>query len=166
MLIRSPSSFYSKHKSDYVKKPIPKIGLEAIWKKAMELGPDMRIQFNPYGGRMSEIAADATPFPHRAGNLFKIQYLGLWTDESLEIEDKLVKATTEIYDTFTPYVSKNPREAFLNYRDIDVGTNAKGGLGFAYDFFKGNVERLLKVKAEVDPENFFRYEQSIPFRRL
>jgi hypothetical protein len=29
-------------------------------------------------------------------------------------------------------------------------------------YFKGNFNRLVKVKTRVDPENFFRYEQSIP----
>ena len=62
----------------------------------------------------------------------------------------------------TPFVSKNPREAFLNYRDIDIGNNMNGTLGFAFKYFKANVNRLLLVKAKFDPSNFFSYEQSIP----
>ncbi|KAL8171589.1 hypothetical protein V2J09_023393 [Rumex salicifolius] len=163
MLKRSTSpNGYSKHKSDYVKKPISKQGWEAIWKKMIELGPNVLMQYNPYGGRMSEIADDATPFPHRAGNLFKMQYIAVWSDASLEVENKYLKGLRELHHLFTPYVSMNPREAFLNYRDIDIGTNANGNLGFASDLFKGNVGRLQKVKAKVDPDNFFRYEQSIP----
>ncbi|KAL8153429.1 hypothetical protein V2J09_011189 [Rumex salicifolius] len=163
MLTRSsrPNN-YHKNKSDYVKSFIPKNGWEAIWKKLIEVGPSMRMQYNPYGGRMGEIAEDATPFPHRAGNLFKMQYIMFWQDPSLEADDKYVRATRDLYDAFAPFVSQKPREAYLNYRDIDVGTNADGQLVFAYDFFKGNVERLLKVKAQVDPQNLFRYEQSIP----
>ena len=63
---------YFKRKSDYVKEPISKAGLELIWKKLIEL-EYVLLTFNPYGGRMGEIPEEATPFPHRAGNL-AIQY--------------------------------------------------------------------------------------------
>ncbi|KAL9228493.1 hypothetical protein vseg_004070 [Gypsophila vaccaria] len=63
----------------------------------------------------------------------------------------------------SPYVSSSPREAYLNYRDIDVGSNDNyKSFDFALGFFKGNLERLLMVKSMVDPNNFFRNEQSIP----
>lgn len=152
---------YEKHKSDYVKTPIPKLGLEALWKKMLEL-ENITLQFNPYGGQMGKIPETATPFPHRKGTLFKIQYLALWTDDSQEFTDRNLRGMKEMYDFMAPYVSKNPREAFLNYRDIDIGTNANKSLAFALDYFKENVPRLLKVKAAVDPTNFFRNEQSIP----
>ncbi|XP_010686121.3 berberine bridge enzyme-like 4 [Beta vulgaris subsp. vulgaris] len=152
---------YDKHKSDYVKKPIPKMGLEKLWKKMLEV-ENVVMQFNPYGGKMSQISETKTPFPHRRGNLFKIQYLSYWKENSVEITRRNIQGVKEIYSLMTSYVSKNPREAFLNYRDIDIGTNANNSSAFALDFFKGNLEKLLKVKAKVDPSNFFRYEQSIP----
>ncbi|KAK9756046.1 hypothetical protein RND81_01G069500 [Saponaria officinalis] len=159
----TPSNAYQKHKSDYVKTPIPKSGLEAIWKKLIEV-ENVLMQWNPYGGRMSEIPENATAFPHRSGNLFKMQYIAIWQDSSDQARIKYLKATRDLHDTFTPYVSKNPREAFLNYRDIDIGVNVNGNTSFAMDFFKGNVKRLLQVKVKVDPTNFFRYEQSIPLQ--
>ncbi|XP_074298544.1 berberine bridge enzyme-like 3 [Silene latifolia] len=157
----TPSHEFQKHKSDYVKIPIPRAGLETIWKKMIEV-ENVILQWSPYGGRMSEIAENATPFPHRAGILFKMQYITEWQDESEQALMKNIKATRDLHDTFTPYVSSNPRETFLNYRDIDIGTNVNGSLSFAVNYFKDNVNRLLKVKAKVDPTNFFRYEQSIP----
>ncbi|XP_074308657.1 berberine bridge enzyme-like 3 [Silene latifolia] len=157
----TPPHDFQKHKSDYVKTPIPRAGLETIWKKMMEV-ETIILQWNPYGGRMREIAENATPFPHRAGIVFKMQYITQWKDESKQALIKNIEATRDLHDTFTPYVTSNPREAFLNYRDIDVGTNVNGSLSFAVNYFKDNVNRLLKVKAKVDPTNFFRYEQSIP----
>ncbi|BFG28274.1 hypothetical protein CerSpe_145480 [Prunus speciosa] len=68
----------------------------------------------------------------------------------------------------TPFVSKNPREAFLNYRDIDIGANLHNQTEFdiarvyGSKFFKDNFDRLVRVKTVVDPQNFFRNEQSIP----
>ncbi|EEF46726.1 hypothetical protein RCOM_1379210 [Ricinus communis] len=68
----------------------------------------------------------------------------------------------------TPFVSKNLRSAFLNYRDLDIGVMTPGknsyeeGSIYGYKYFNGNFDRLVKVKTAVDPENFFRNEQSIP----
>ena len=55
LLTREPQTLsYLKRKSDYLKEPIPKDGLELIWKKLIEL-EYVALAFNPYGGRMSEI---------------------------------------------------------------------------------------------------------------
>ncbi|KAH0827274.1 hypothetical protein HID58_090587 [Brassica napus] len=39
--------------------------------------------WNPYGGVMDEISAAATAFPHRKGNLFKVQYYAIWNEDNL-----------------------------------------------------------------------------------
>ncbi|XP_044509035.1 berberine bridge enzyme-like 8 isoform X1 [Mangifera indica] len=169
LLNREPAVSFQKRKSksDYVRKPIPKDGLEGIWKKMIELETPM-LTFNPYGGRMEEIAATATPFPHRAGNLWKIQYLANWNESGTEAENFYLGLIRELYNHMTPFVSKNPRQAFLNYRDIDLGINHNGngsyleGRVYGIKYFKGNFERLVKIKTKVDPDNFFRNEQSIP----
>ncbi|CAM8890813.1 unnamed protein product [Rhodiola kirilowii] len=161
LLNRTPAySIYLKQHSDYVKTPIPKSGLDELWKKIMELGPLTNVAFSPYGGMMSEIGESDTPFPHRAGTLYKLQYVSFWKDAG--VGDKFIQAADDIYKFFTPYVSASPRETYLNYRDLDVGTNAGGGKDFGYKYFKKNFDRLIKIKTAVDPENFFQYEQSIP----
>ncbi|KAL9247244.1 hypothetical protein vseg_020696 [Gypsophila vaccaria] len=157
----SPPNKFGKQKSDYVRTAIPRSGLESIWKTMLKYD-NIILQWNPYGGRMSEISSNATPFPHRQGVLFLMQYLKFWEEDSEEALVNNLQATQDLHDTFTPYVSSNPRATFLNYRDIDIGTNVNGSLEFAKDYFKDNVNRLLQVKAKVDPTNFFRYEQSIP----
>ncbi|KMT04784.1 hypothetical protein BVRB_7g169600 [Beta vulgaris subsp. vulgaris] len=162
LLSRTPmTQYYGKFRSDYVQQPIPKEGLEAIWKKMITLEV-MFMQFNPYGGKMSEILETKTPFPHRARNLFKIQYNAMWYEDGEEIATRYLNASKELYDTLAPYVSKNPREHFLNYRDIEIGTNKNGNTSFGFQYFKWNLPRLLVTKAKVDPDNFFRFEQSIP----
>ncbi|KAD3069048.1 hypothetical protein E3N88_36928 [Mikania micrantha] len=77
--------------------------------------------------RMNEIPVDATPFPHRAGNLFKIQYSVNWNDEDPKLEKDYVNHSRVMYNFMTNYVSKNPRGAFLNYRDLDIGAMAGTG---------------------------------------
>ncbi|KAI3907968.1 hypothetical protein MKW98_003613 [Papaver atlanticum] len=159
-----PKRFY-KAKSDYLKAPIPKVGLEGIWKILLEEDQPILI-FNPYGGKMSEISESSTPFPHREGNLYKIQYLAYW--EGLEETEKQLSWIRKLYRYMTPFVSKNPREAYVNYRDVDIGQSKNGtatyleGKVWGGNYFKNNYDRLVQVKTKVDPQNFFRNEQSIP----
>ncbi|XVF23027.1 hypothetical protein REPUB_Repub13aG0002800 [Reevesia pubescens] len=167
LLDRTPSLVFLKRKSDYVKEPIPKAGLESLWKRMIELQVPSMI-FNPYGGRMAEIPSTATPFPHRAGNLWKIQYVTNWNQAGAEAADHFIGLTRKLHGYMTRFVSKNPREAFLNYRDIDLGVNHNGresymeGRVYGIKYFKGNFNRLVDIKTKVDPSNFFRNEQSIP----
>ncbi|KAK2358014.1 berberine bridge enzyme [Trifolium repens] len=158
---------FGKRKSDYVQKPISKDALELIWKKMIALGK-VGFVFNPYGGKMAEIPANATPFPHRAGNLFKVQFSVNWQDPSPNATLGYLNQAKILYSFMTPYVSKNPRSAYLNYRDLDIGINSFGknsyqeGQVYGAKYFNNNFDRLVKIKSVVDPENFFRNEQSIP----
>ncbi|TXG48205.1 hypothetical protein EZV62_027499 [Acer yangbiense] len=161
------SSF--KSKSDYVKSVISKEGLEKIWKNMIDLDLIMWMQWNPYGGRMSEISESETAFPHRAGNLFKIQYFASWGDQGINVTNRNINKLRDFYASMTSYVSSGPREAFLNYRDLDIGSinssnqsSFKDAQVYGFKYFKRNFQRLVDVKAKVDPHNFFKNEQSIP----
>ncbi|GJN38598.1 hypothetical protein PR202_gb27656 [Eleusine coracana subsp. coracana] len=76
----------------------------------------------------------------------------------------------DIYAFMAPYVSKNPRQAYVNYRDLDLGVNQVVGNVSSYasgkvwgeKYFKGNFDRLARTKGKVDPDDYFRNEQSIP----
>jgi len=168
LLDRHPDTAdFTRRKSDYVQQPISKDGLEFIWKRMIELGKTGLV-FNPYGGKMSQIPASATPFPHRAGNLFKVQYSVNWEEPGYELDKNYTTQIRKLHDYLTPFVSKNPRSAFLNYRDLDIGINHQGknsyaeGQVYGAKYFNANFDRLVKVKTAVDPDNFFRNQQSIP----
>ncbi|XP_022734734.1 berberine bridge enzyme-like 18 [Durio zibethinus] len=162
------SKSYFKGKSDYVQEPIPKIAIEGMWPRFYEEeGTYASINLVPFGGKMDEISETETPFPHRAGNIFNIMYV---TGEEGELEfQKYISWMRRFYRYLGPYVSKSPRQAYVNYRDLDIGVNNKKGhtsyaqasiWGFKY--FKNNFNKLVHVKTLVDPENFFKHEQSIP----
>ncbi|KAK4741683.1 hypothetical protein SAY87_025271 [Trapa incisa] len=168
LLDRTPESLnFLKRKSDYVQVPITRPGLESLWAKMIELGK-VGLVFNAYGGAMAEVPSSETPFPHRAGNLFKIQYSISWGQESPEMETNYLNQIRSLHSFMTPFVSKDPRRAYLNYRDLDIGVaqNGKDIYGndsvYGVKYFVGNFERLVGVKTVVDPMNFFRNEQSIP----
>ncbi|KAK7400107.1 hypothetical protein VNO78_11307 [Psophocarpus tetragonolobus] len=163
----STTEKFLKKKSDYVQQPISKIGLEGIWEKMMELEKPV-LALNPYGGKMGQISEMETPFPHRAGNIYKIQYSVTWKEKGEDVADRYLDLIRRLYDYMTPYVSKAPRSSYLNYRDVDIGVNEPGNASYAKasvwgeKYFKTNFDRLVEIKTTVDPSNFFRYEQSIP----
>ncbi|KAJ4832999.1 Berberine bridge enzyme-like 15 [Turnera subulata] len=168
VLLQGKSTFknYFKAKSDFVREPIPETALEGIWKRYFEEDNPFMI-WNPYGGMMSQIAEDAIPFPHRKGTLFKIQYITSWQDPQ-ENASKHIDWIRKLYNYMAPYVSMFPRTAYVNYRDLDLGMNKKTNTSFieasvwGAKYFKDNFNRLIQVKTKVDPDNFFRHEQSIP----
>ncbi|KAK3430540.1 hypothetical protein EUGRSUZ_D01617, partial [Eucalyptus grandis] len=141
---------YFKSKSDFVRALIPEKGLLGLWKMFLEEEMPLMI-WNPYGGEMDRVPASATPFPHRRGTLFKIQYAVSWQDGA-ENMSRHISWIRKLYDYMGPYVSKNPREAYVNYRDFDLGMNKKGvtslmeASSWGLKYFKSNFYRLVQVK--------------------
>ncbi|CAM0910329.1 unnamed protein product [Alopecurus aequalis] len=158
---------FSKATSDYVRQAITK----DVWVKifAWLAMPNAGLMImDPYGGKISSFPESATPFPHRGGVLYNIQYMNFWsaaTDGSAQ-----TKWLKDFYAFMTPFVSQNPREAYVNYRDLDLGENVvvgnvtsfQAGKVWGEKYYKGNFQRLAIAKGEVDPDDYFRNEQSIP----
>jgi len=78
-----------------------------------------------------------------------ILYFTGWQDAKENVA-KHIDWTRMVYNDMKPYISKNPREAYVNYRDLDLGMNNNSNTSFVH------------VKTKVDPDNFFRHKQSIP----
>ncbi|CAN1141683.1 Tetrahydroberberine oxidase [Linum perenne] len=167
LLINRTAQFkgFFKAKSDYVKEPISELGLKGLYRRVLEQETSMLI-LTPYGGKMSEISDSETPFPHRRGYIYKIQYIVTWDEE--EDTQGHMGWIRELYAYITPFVSMCPRAAYYNYRDLDLGRIENSNIGYkhgtiwGWKYFNGNFDRLMKVKTVVDPDNFFNDEQSIP----
>ncbi|CAN8305402.1 unnamed protein product [Cochlearia groenlandica] len=167
LLERNPdSASFLKRKSDFVDKEITKEGLDFLFNKMIEVGK-IGLVFNPYGGIMSKVAPGDTPFVHR-NMLYKVQHSMNWKDAAPEAGASFLGKAKSFYSYMAPFVTKNPRFTYLNYRDLDIGVNSHGPNSYreaevyGRKYFGANFDRLVKVKTAVDPQNFFRDEQSIP----
>lgn len=172
---------YFKIKSDYVREPVPKVGIKTLI-DILENQPKGNVLLEPYGGFMDSIRSDAIAFPHRKGNLFSIAYTIAW-DEMDEMSGKSKEYIDWIrgfYDAMTPYVSSHPRAAYVNYMDLDLGELAEFDNVSSIDFvrspispvelarawgekyFLENYDRLVLGKTVIDPLNVFKNQQSLP----
>ncbi|PWA37472.1 berberine/berberine-like, FAD-binding, type 2 [Artemisia annua] len=166
---------YYKAKSDYVQKPLPRLGL-ATFVDILEKQPKGYVILDPYGGSMEKISSDSIPFPHRKGNLFTIQYLVEWKEIDNDKTDDYISWIRGFYTSMVPYVAREPRAAYANYIDSDLGVmnwiktrvelsddnEVEMGREWGEKYFGKNYDRLVKSKTQIDPYNVFRHEQSIP----
>ncbi|CAL9125806.1 unnamed protein product [Musa textilis] len=170
-ILRGKKSF--KAKSDYVRIPISKSNLTRAF-DLLSQEPKAYLIMDPYGGAMARIRSDHIPFPHRSGNLYAIQYMIEWTAEEEASSKEHLQWIRGYYNHMGDYVSKGPRAAYVNYLDLDLGTNRwTVGMGDLNDrtanarswgekYFLGNYDRLVRAKTAVDPYDVFNNAQSVP----
>ncbi|KAG6485289.1 reticuline oxidase-like [Zingiber officinale] len=161
-----------KAKSDYVRVPIPESDLISILNQLL-VEPKAYLIMDPYGGAMDRIPSDHLPFPHRSGNLYAIQYLIEWQTNADENNQNYIEWMRKFYEFMADKVSDNPRAAYINYVDLDLGTNGwtiedepaidrmANVKSWGESYFLGNYERLVRAKTKVDPDNVFHNPQSI-----
>ncbi|XP_071742623.1 berberine bridge enzyme-like D-2 [Rutidosis leptorrhynchoides] len=168
---------YYKAKSDYVRIPIPRFGLTTAL-DILEKQPKGYVILDPYGGAMETISSDSIPFPHREGNIFTIQYLVEWKEVDSDKADEYLAWIRGFHGSMTPYVAQDPRAAYINYMDVDIGVMnwiktrvdsddaVEMGREWGEKYFYKNYDRLVRAKTQIDPYNVFRHQQSIPPMRL
>ena len=107
--------------------------------------------FDSYGGAINRVPADATAFVHRDA-LAGVQYSFTW---SAGAPPSVVAAGTSWLTgaerDLAPYVAG----AYQNYIDPTL-------TDWAPAYYGSNLPRLVRVKQDVDPDDFFHFAQSIP----
>ena len=110
------------------------------------------IGIDAYGGAINRVAADATAFAHRNA-LFSVQYNADW---NVGDSDAVVAANhTWLTNTWQSMRSYASGTAYQNYVDPDLAN-------WQQAYYSSNFARLQRVKAVYDPNNLFRFAQSIP----
>jgi hypothetical protein len=89
-------------------------------------------------------------------------------DSNVSYENAHLGWVRGVHRWMAPYASASPWAAYVNFRDQDLGQNMDGettyeeARAWGEMYFRGNFRRLALVKAEVDPDQVFWSEQSIP----
>jgi FAD/FMN-containing dehydrogenase len=146
-------------KSNYAVAPLLREGIDVIVEALESAARDPRlgaigILMFAHGGAINRVDADATAFAHRSA-LFSIRYTAFWsTTAPADVAAAHLGWVRDTHAAMQPFVS---RGAVTNYADPELRD-----WGSAY--YGPHVERLAAVKRRYDPDNVFRFAQSIPIR--
>jgi len=144
-------SVFMKARSDYVLSPLGPAALQAMMAAVAPIPTGgIALLCDAYGGKIADVAADATAFPRRAGTQFCIQYYTSWAraaDTAAHVAN-----VSKVYAAMRPYM---PGASYVNYCDLDLPD-------FASAYWGTNLARLSAVKKAYDPQNVFHHAQSVP----
>jgi FAD/FMN-containing dehydrogenase len=135
-------------KSDYVHKPLGGHA-RAQLVRAIERrqGASGALVFDAYGGAINKVPSDATAFVHR-DELFCVQQLAYFGSGG---QRPALRWLRSAHAALRPHASG---QAYQNYTDPDLS-------GWRRAYYGMNYGELTRVKARYDPENHFRFAQSI-----
>jgi FAD/FMN-containing dehydrogenase len=140
-----------KAKSDYVTEPLTEQGILTLLDGLQKAPAPISVLCDTYGGAINKIASGATAFAHRGNTKYVIQYYREW--DSAGQSNANIAMMRTLYASMRPFVSGG---CYVNYCDLDLGD------GYAKAYWGDNLPRLMKIKAQYDPNNIFRHAQSVP----
>jgi FAD/FMN-containing dehydrogenase len=142
-------------KSEFFRQPLPTETITALVEHlagGVAGGHAREVTFTPWGGAYNRVPADATAFVHRA-ELFIIQHLvTIGPDAPATAGDAARGWLARSWALVHPWGSGG---VYPNFPDPDLND-------WAHAYHGDNYDRLLRVKARYDPDNFFRFHQSLP----
>ena len=109
--------------------------------------PETRVSVTHLGGAVNRVSPDETAYPHRDAD-FLVNITTRWGDPALD--DECIAWTREYFDALVPYATGG---TYVNFT-----TELEGEQSMAY---RENYDRLVALKNEWDPDNFFRMNQNI-----
>jgi FAD/FMN-containing dehydrogenase len=140
-------------KSDFVDRPLGDRGVDALL-RAVEAAPaGTAVLCDPWGGAIGRVAPDATAFVHRR-DLCSVQYYAAWSAARPGAEQAARAWLASVWSAMRPFVSGY---AYQNYIDPELPD-------WLHAYYGQNLPRLVAVKARYDPDDVFRFAQSIPVR--
>jgi FAD/FMN-containing dehydrogenase len=143
-------------KSAFARQPLSPAGIHEliVAVEAKHRDPRLRgggVVLFAYGGAIGRVPPAATSFVHRDA-LFSLEYVALWNQSSVNVEDASKGWVRDAHAALRPHVSA---EAVQNYADLDLA-------GWKRAYYGQNLPRLASIKRRYDPGNVFRHALSIP----
>ena len=129
---------------------LPDAALESLVGSWQTLTMQGEVEIIGLGGAMARVPDDATAFPNRKNNWW-LNFALHWDEESRD--EDCVAQIRRAHDALKPWLSSGIYANMLNFDEADRLIDAYGG--------PERYARLGKVKAEYDPDNFFRLNAHI-----
>jgi FAD/FMN-containing dehydrogenase len=102
----------------------------------------------PINGACHDVGPDDTAFAYRHATFAPVYVVG-WTDPAKDAER--IQWVRDYYDATAPHSEPG---GYINFMDDD-------DQGRIRDNYRGNFDRLVKIKAMYDPDNLFHLNQNI-----
>ncbi|MBT2208831.1 FAD-binding oxidoreductase [Actinomadura sp. NEAU-AAG7] len=163
-----------KHKSAYMRGPLPKRHVEALWTALAEEHPaitrDAVVQIDSYGSAINRVAAGETAVSQR-DSILKLQHQVYWP-ASVNGADQL-RWIRELYrdmyrDTGgvpvnAPYASAPTDGCYIGYPEVDLSDPVwnTSEVPWSTLYYGADYARLQDAKRVWDPRNVFRHRQSV-----
>jgi hypothetical protein len=148
---------YEVIKSEFFARPLPAEAVAAIVNNLTAgrvTGQSREVDLSPWGGAYNRVGAEATAFVHRDALFWLKHTVVVAAEAGTQEREAAHRWVNRSWMAVRPW--GNGR-VFPNFPDPDLED-----WGRAY--YGSNYERLVKVKARYDPDNFFRFNQSLPIR--
>jgi hypothetical protein len=135
-------------KSEFFRRPQPTQAIEALVDHLVRdrtPGQSRELDFSPWGGAYNRVSEDATAFPHRS-ELFLLKHAVVVEPGAPAAEAAARDWLARSWELVHPYGSGG---VYPNFPDPELPDPGRA-------YYGANYERLLRVKAEYDPDGFFR----------
>src|SRR5262249_40721735 len=144
-------------KSEFFRRALPAEAVAAVVEllsRDRVQGQARELDFMPWGGAYNRVAPDATAFVHRT-ELFKLKH-SVTLDPAAAVGDKqaAIRHVASSWASVHPWASGRVSP---NFPDHELS-------GWATAYYGTNYDRLVEIKARYDPDDVFRFSQSLPVR--
>jgi len=141
-------------KSEFFGQPLPAEAIAALVENLQEervTGQLRELDFTPWGGAYNRVPAEATAFFHR-DELFLLQHAVIVDPDAPAAERQAARRwLTRSWELVRPWGS---RRVYQNFPDPDLED-------WAHAYYGANYDRLVRIKARYDPDDIFRFRQSL-----
>jgi FAD/FMN-containing dehydrogenase len=124
---------------------LPEEALEILVNRWGKMKMSGEIEIIGLGGAMARVNPDATAFPNRHHNWW-LNFALHWDDA--ELDNSNIAQIRAAHDALKPWLGRGIYANMLNFDEADRLIDAYGG--------QERYDRLARVKAQYDPDNFFR----------
>ena len=111
--------------------------------------------FDSWGGQIAQLGDHATAFPHRQARFLAQEFV---TFSSVPDDATLTANRTWLTSLWRSLRGSASGAAYVNYIDPDLK-------GWKQAYYGANLDRLVRVKHRYDPNDVFRFAQSVPTTR-